>query len=80
MLLGTPLPAAGGKININTATVEELTDLKGVGAAYAKAIVEYRTEHGLFKAPEDITLVKGIGQKIFDQNKDRIVVSVEAKN
>jgi competence protein ComEA len=62
------------KININTATVEELIKLKGVGSEIAKRIVRYREENGLFKAPEDIMEVKGIGEKIFEKNKDLITV------
>ncbi|MFH1153572.1 MAG: helix-hairpin-helix domain-containing protein [Pseudomonadota bacterium] len=71
--------ASGSKININTATVEELCGLKGVGQAYAKAIVEYRTEHGQFKVPEEIKNVKGIGEKIFQENKETIQVKDDAK-
>ena len=63
-----------GKININTASVEELTKLDKVGEAYAKRIVEYREANGQFANAEDITKVKGIGPKILELNKDRIVV------
>jgi comEA protein len=62
------------KVNINTATAEELAQLKNVGSAYAARIVEYRQEHGLFEKPEDIMKVKGIGEKTFELNKDRITV------
>jgi competence protein ComEA len=63
-----------GKININTATVEELVQLDRVGPRYAEKIIAFRQENGPFKAPEDIMLVAGIGQKTFELNKDRIVV------
>jgi competence protein ComEA len=63
-----------GKININTATVEELVQLERVGPSYAKKIVTFRQENGPFKAPEEIMLVAGIGPKTFEINKDRIVV------
>ncbi len=63
-----------GKININTATVEELVQLDRVGPSYAEKIVTFRQQNGPFKAPEDIMLVAGIGQKTFELNKDRIVV------
>ena len=62
------------KININTATVEELTRLKRIGPKYAAKIVEYREANGPFKQPEDIIKVKGIGSKTFEANKDRITV------
>jgi len=62
------------KININKASVEELTQLKGVGIKKAQRIVDYREEHGPFEKPEDIMKVKGIGPKTFESNKDRITV------
>lgn len=63
-----------GKININTATAEELVQLDRVGPSYAEKIVAFRQDNGLFKTPEDIMLVAGIGQKTFELNKDRIIV------
>jgi len=62
------------KVNINTATVDQLASLNGIGEKYAAKIIEYREKHGLFKTPEDIMNVPGIGPKTFEQNKDRIVV------
>ncbi|MBN2244541.1 MAG: helix-hairpin-helix domain-containing protein [Candidatus Aminicenantes bacterium] len=61
------------KVNINKATVEEITQLKGVGPKYAERIVQYRTDNGPFKTPQDITKVPGIGQKIFEQNKENLI-------
>ena len=71
-----PLSSAqeGGNVNINKASVEELTKLKGIGSAYAERIVNYRDKNGPFEKPEDIMKVKGIGQKTWDTNKDRITV------
>jgi len=63
-----------GKINLNKATVEELTQLKGVGTKYAERIVEFREKNGPFKKPEDILQIKGIGPKTLEQNKDRLTV------
>ena len=62
------------KININTASADELTQLKGVGEKKAAAIIEYRETNGPFKLPEDFLKVPGIGPKTFETNKDRIVV------
>ena len=62
-----------GAVNINTATVDELKSLKGIGDAKAKAIVEYRKDQN-FTSIEDIKKVKGIGSKIFDGIKNDITV------
>jgi competence protein ComEA len=70
--VGSAQPA--GKININKASVEELTQLKNVGDKFAQRIVEYREKNGPFKTPADIMKVKGIGSKIWELNKDRIVI------
>jgi len=64
----------GAKININTASIEELTQLKGVGEKYAEAIVQFRKAHGAFKQVEDIVKVPGIGSKTLEANKDKITV------
>ncbi|MCX7822462.1 MAG: helix-hairpin-helix domain-containing protein [Syntrophobacterales bacterium] len=61
-------------ININTANEAELQKLPGIGKVLSKRIVEYRTQHGPFAAPEDLMKVKGITQKKFDAIKNHIVV------
>lgn len=66
--------AATDKININTASAEELTDLNKVGPKTAQRIVEYREANGPFKAVEDLINVKGVGEKILELNKDRLTV------
>jgi competence protein ComEA len=71
---GSALAESGSTVNINTASVEELAQLVGVGQKYAERIVTYRSENGPFKTPEDIMLVAGIGVKTFEANKERIVV------
>lgn len=74
---GTPetqAPTVAGKININTASVEQLMTLPGIGEVYAKRIVEYRTLNGPFKAISDITKVEGIGKKRFESIMDQITV------
>ena len=60
------------KININTATVEELMELPEIGWKRALGIVEYREAHGQFQRLEDVIRVKGIGPKTFDKIKDKI--------
>ena len=63
------------KININTATVEELSEnLSGIGETIAKRIVEYREHNGEFTNIEDIKNVSGIGDKMFESIKDLICV------
>jgi competence protein ComEA len=60
-------------VNINTADARTIAkELKGIGVARAQAIVAYRTEHGPFKTPDDLGLVKGIAQKVIDQNRSNI--------
>ncbi len=67
--------ASTGKININTADVSELTTITGIGETRAKAIVDYRTEHGSFKDTKDITNVSGIGDATYEKIKDSICVN-----
>ena len=72
-----PQPAAGEKVNINTASVEDLTTLPGVGKAYAERIVEYREKNGPFKKVEDLLNVRGIGEKTFERIRDRITAGAK---
>ncbi|NLC28265.1 MAG: ComEA family DNA-binding protein, partial [Campylobacteraceae bacterium] len=60
-VLGVALWAA---VNINTANVEELATLKGIGEKKAQAIIEYREANGGFKTVDELSNVKGIGEKI----------------
>ena len=69
----TSKEAKEGKVNINTATVEELKTLKGVGDKKAEAIIEYRKKNGSFKTKEDLMKVRGIGKKLFESFQERIV-------
>jgi len=57
------------KININTADYEVLQQLDGIGPTYARRIVEYRKEHGNFARIEDLTQIKGIGEKRLEKLK-----------
>lgn len=63
------------KININTASATELTQLKGVGPATAASIVEYRKANGNFKSTSDLVNVKGVGPKTVEGIKDQITIS-----
>ena len=65
------------KVNINTATLEELMTLDGIGQKYAQRILAFREKNGPFQKPQDLSLVKGIGQKIVDRNLGRILVQDE---
>jgi len=61
-----------GKININTASEAELTQLPGIGPVTAQKIIDYRENNGKFSSVEDIKNVSGIGDKKFEQIKDKI--------
>lgn len=67
------------KININTASAEELTQLKGIGSSHAANIIEFREKNGPFKNPEDLIKVPRIGQKTFEKNKDLIIIKNSKK-
>lgn len=71
---------APAKININTATLEELQTLPRIGPAIAQRIIDYRKEHGPFKRIEDLLKVQGIGERVFEQIKDRITVGPEVRD
>ena len=62
------------RMNINTASQSDLEQLPRIGPATAKKIIEYREQNGPFQKLEDIMKVKGIGQKIFEENKDLITL------
>ncbi|PLV59803.1 ComEA family DNA-binding protein [Thermotoga sp. KOL6] len=60
------------KLNINTATSEELERLPYIGEVKAKAILEYREKHGPFSSPEELLNVPGIGEKILERIRGKI--------
>ncbi len=71
-----PMAAFAGPVNINTANAEKIAEeLKGIGLAKAEAIVEYRQKYGPFKAPEDLSLVKRIGEKTVERIRQDVLVS-----
>jgi competence protein ComEA len=70
LTLAMPAMAA---VDINKADVAQLSkELKGIGPAKAKAIVEYRTKNGAFKNADDLLKVKGIGEHLLQQNRSNI--------
>ena len=72
---GTPSPLAGEElININTASIEELDKLPGIGETTAIRIIDYRTANGPFATIEDIVNVSGIGTATYEEIKDLITV------
>lgn len=62
------------KVNLNTATAEQLQSISGIGPATAKSILEYRAKVGKFNKVEEIINVKGIGEKKFQKIKDRLIL------
>ena len=79
-LLSLPVLAIAGQVNINTADAETISaELKGIGLSKAKAIVDYRTKHGPFRSVDDLSLVKGIGEKTVDKLRADIEVSTPKK-
>ena len=69
------IPAINGKININTASLEELITLSGIGPAIGQRIIDYRTEYGPFVTIEGLMEVKGIGPATFEKVKEVIMVT-----
>ena len=69
---------AAVRVNINSASADELASLPGIGPAKAKAIIDHRSEQP-FRTPDDLGKVKGIGDKLFERVKDQITVEPAAK-
>ena len=72
---GVAINEDGGRIDISTASLAELSDLPGIGEKLAERIIEYREKNGDFAAPEDIMNVPGIGEGKFAAIKDYIKTS-----
>jgi competence protein ComEA len=73
LMLMTSLAFAA--VNINTASVQELSTLSGIGPAKAQAIVEYREKNGQFKSVKDLAKVKGIGPKTVEKLGAEITIA-----
>ncbi|WP_026958938.1 ComEA family DNA-binding protein [Aliagarivorans taiwanensis] len=78
LLLSTQVYAnesmAPDAVDINSATVEQLVELKGIGPQKSEAIVAYREQHGGFNSIEEIVLVPGIGEKIYLDNREVLTI------
>ena len=71
----SPSAVIAGPVDINTADAATISaELKGIGLSKARAIVEYRKKHGPFKTPDDLSLVKGIGDRTVEMNRADIRV------
>ena len=79
-ILTLPLVAVAGPVNVNTADAETISaELQGVGLSKANAIVNYRKTHGPFKSVDDLTLVKGIGERTVEINRANILLKSSGK-
>jgi competence protein ComEA len=76
-IAAAPVQAAEGKVNINTASMEQLQLLPRIGPSVAQRILEHRKANGPFKAAEDLMLVRGVGEKSFETLKPYLTVSGE---
>ena len=71
----TPPAAVDGPVNINTASLEDLMQLPGIGEVLAQRILDYRDTHGGFSSIEELMNVSGIGEKRFNAVRDSITVN-----
>ena len=75
--VGLPVYAQA-KVNLNTATVEQLVELKGLGEAKAQKIVEYRKKHK-FTSVDQIVEISGIGEKLLEKLRNQLTVEKKKK-
>jgi competence protein ComEA len=69
---GTAGAAAGGRVHLNSATLEQLDTLPGIGPVTAQKILDYRTEHGAFGSVDELDAVPGIGPARLDELRDLV--------
>ena len=74
MLFFATISLAFAAVNLNTATVDELDAVRGIGPSKAKAIVDYRSKNGPFKSVDDLKGVKGFGDKSVDKIRGELTV------
>ena len=75
-----PVLALAAPVNVNTADAQTISEsLQGVGLSKARAIVEYRQKHGPFRSADDLSLVKGIGERTVELNRENILVTPAGK-
>ena len=80
LALAFAFPAFAAPVNVNTADATAIAaSLKGVGQSKAEAIVAYREKNGAFKSADELTKVKGIGEKTVEHNRELILVDGAAK-
>jgi competence protein ComEA len=72
---GSAAAAPGGKVDLNSATADQLDALPGVGAVTAKRILDWRTQHGRFNTVEQLRDVDGIGETRFERLREQVAVS-----
>ena len=83
MIIGVlaPILVFAGPVNVNTADAETIArELQGIGPAKARAIVSYREENGPFETVDDLLKVKGIGEKVLEDNRENILLEDEPDN
>ncbi len=68
------------EVNINTATVQQFTELDNIGSVKAAAIVEYRNKHGHFESVDALLKVNGIGLAILEANRDMLTVGTDRED
>ncbi len=72
--------ASAGVVNINTADAQALADnIYGVGLKKAQSIIEYRETNGPFQSVDELTGVKGVGEKLLEMNRENLVVTETEK-
>jgi competence protein ComEA len=77
--LAAAKPAPAGKVNLNTASAEQLTAIPGIGDKLAARIVEYRQKNGSFKNVQELMNVKGVGEKSFGKLEPFLSIGGDAK-